>query len=122
MFAIFICRLYLATSCWTIRINAKLNKKFRLFMLHKTPTGADLMLLPFLTLIEFVRDVIRVVTLRVRLTANLSVGHTILRLLISGYLLLTWIFTVIMFVFELIVAVVQSFVFSLLSSVYISEV
>jgi F0F1-type ATP synthase membrane subunit a len=37
-------------------------------------------------------------------------------------LLLTWIFTVIMFVFELIVAVVQSFVFSLLSSVYISEV
>lgn len=88
---------------------------------HFTPQGTPAWLLPLIVLIEVVRQLIRPITLRVRLAANLTAGHLILSLLAS----LTptqRIFTQApLLLLELLVALVQPFVFCMLLFLYFSE-
>ena len=50
------------------------------FLAHLVPTGTPYVLIPFIVLIELVRNVIRPVTLSVRLAANLVAGHLLITL------------------------------------------
>ena len=98
------------------------------------PAGVPLPLWPLLITIELISYVIRVVSLSVRLFANMMAGHTLLAVLAGfGWTMATsgvFLFLVhplpILVVFvlvglELAVACIQAFVFALLSCIYISD-
>jgi F-type H+-transporting ATPase subunit a len=96
------------------------------------PPGAPLWLRPLLAVIEFFTTiVIRPITLSLRLAANFLAGHFLLAvaflgtiaLLDSGWLAilapLTFAMSIILVGFEIFVAVLQAFIFSILTSSYI---
>lgn len=96
---------------------------------HFVPLRTPVALIPLIVVIEFIRRVIRPLTLAVRLAANIIAGHLLLALLrekivgelniISRIILLA---LLLLTVLELGVRVIQSYVFSLLSTLYVNEV
>ena len=96
------------------------------------PGGVPLGFVPFLVIIETLSYMIRAVSLGVRLAANISAGHLLFailsgfafNLLLNGFYLLG-IFPVVIMVFitllELMVAVIQAYVFSLLTTIYLGD-
>jgi F-type H+-transporting ATPase subunit a len=96
---------------------------------HLVPLRTPLPLIPFLVLIERLRNVIRPVTLAIRLTANMTAGHLLITLLgsassINRLLIIQLLIIVVMIlllILEISVALIQSYVFILLSSLYIVE-
>nr|YP_009673466.1 ATP synthase F0 subunit 6 [Neocaridina davidi koreana]QDF42985.1 ATP synthase F0 subunit 6 [Neocaridina davidi koreana] len=96
---------------------------------HLVPLGTPGALMPFMVLIETVSNVIRPGTLAVRLAANMIAGHLLLTLLgntgpsLSLSLLSILIFSqILLLLLESAVAIIQSYVFAVLSSLYASEV
>lgn len=92
------------------------------------PPGTPGWLAPFMIPIELFSQFVRPITLSVRLFLNMTAGHTViavlLGLVITGGLLLGWMplgFTVAIYLLELMVAFIQAFVFTVLSTVYIGE-
>jgi len=96
---------------------------------HIVPLGTPGVLMPFIVLIETVRNIIRPGTLAVRLAANMIAGHLLLVLLGSqavgsGVVTLLIILgvQVTLLVLEGAVAVIQSYVFAVLATLYSREV
>lgn len=96
---------------------------------HLVPLGTPGILIPFMVLIETIRNVIRPGTLAVRLAANIIAGHLLLVLLgnqgpsISSTLLSFLLVTqVLLLTLERAVAVIQSYVFAVLATLYSREV
>nr|URX54140.1 ATP synthase F0 subunit 6 [Glyptotermes sp. 15 AB-2022a] len=96
---------------------------------HLVPQGTPAALMPFMVCIETISNIIRPGTLAVRLTANMIAGHLLLTLLgnngptISNSLL--WVLItiqILLLILESAVAVIQSYVFAVLSTLYSSEV
>lgn len=98
------------------------------------PAGSPMVLAPFLVLIEFVSHTAKAISLGVRLAANITAGHLLFSILSGftwtmflhgGLLTLASIFpfgiVVFITVLEMAVAVIQAYVFVLLTSIYISE-
>nr|AFQ62401.1 ATP synthase F0 subunit 6 [Abraeinae sp. MJTNT-2012] len=96
---------------------------------HLVPQGTPSILMPFMVCIETISNIIRPGTLAVRLAANMIAGHLLmtlmgntgssmslimLNLLIMGQLMLL--------ILESAVAIIQSYVFAVLSTLYSSEV
>nr|UYL25730.1 ATP synthase F0 subunit 6 [Stomphastis sp.]UYL25743.1 ATP synthase F0 subunit 6 [Stomphastis sp.]UYL25756.1 ATP synthase F0 subunit 6 [Stomphastis sp.]UYL25769.1 ATP synthase F0 subunit 6 [Stomphastis sp.]UYL25782.1 ATP synthase F0 subunit 6 [Stomphastis sp.] len=95
---------------------------------HLIPQGTPAILMPFMVLIETISNIIRPGTLAVRLTANMIAGHLLLTLLSgTGVMIPTsMIYFLIMIQFLLLtlesaVAIIQSYVISILSTLYSSE-
>lgn len=85
--------------------------------------------MPFIVLIELVRNVIRPLTLSVRLAANLVAGHLLMTLIRSpapsvhtALLLILIRGLVILIVLERAVAFIQAYVFRILRTLYLREV
>nr|YP_010620958.1 ATP synthase F0 subunit 6 [Hebardina concinna]WAX39302.1 ATP synthase F0 subunit 6 [Hebardina concinna] len=96
---------------------------------HLVPQGTPPVLMPFMVCIETISNMIRPGTLAVRLAANMIAGHLLLTLLgntgpsLSYSLLTLLIMTQIaLLVLESAVAIIQSYVFAVLSTLYSSEV
>nr|URH16960.1 ATP synthase F0 subunit 6 [Verrucositermes tuberosus] len=96
---------------------------------HLVPQGTPTMLMPFMVIIETISNLIRPGTLAVRLTANMIAGHLLLTLLGNNgphmsHTLLTVLITaqILLLILEAAVAVIQSYVFAILSTLYSSEV
>lgn len=96
---------------------------------HLVPQGTPAILIPFIVCIETIRNIIRPGTLAVRLTANIIAGHLLLTLLgntgpsISTILLTLLLITQIaLLVLESAVAIIQSYVFAVLRTLYSREV
>nr|QLY90023.1 ATP synthase F0 subunit 6 [Phaonia perdita] len=96
---------------------------------HLVPQGTPFVLMPFMVCIETISNIIRPGTLAVRLTANMIAGHLLLTLLgntgptMPSLLLTLLIITQIMLlILESAVAMIQSYVFAILSTLYSSEV
>lgn len=96
---------------------------------HLVPQGAPSILLPFLVIIETTRNIIRPRTLAIRLTANIIAGHLLVTLLgnsgpnINIYTLnILIIAQILLLILELAVSVIQSYVFSILTTLYSREV
>nr|QZI85397.1 ATP synthase F0 subunit 6 [Limnophyes minimus] len=96
---------------------------------HLVPQGTPSVLMPFMVCIETISNVIRPGTLAVRLTANMIAGHLLLTLMgntgnsLSSILLSLLIFgQIALLVLESAVAIIQSYVFAILSTLYSSEV
>jgi len=84
------------------------------------PQNSPWYLAPFLRIIELVRISVRPVTLCFRLLANISAGHILLALICKIPMSL-WVLGTLFGLLELMVAVVQSFVFLILINVYVEE-
>nr|ARH53978.1 ATP synthase F0 subunit 6 [Pantoxystus rubricollis] len=96
---------------------------------HLVPQGAPNVLLPFLVLIESISNIIRPGTLAIRLTANMIAGHLLMTLMgNSGSLLPYSLLTILIFaqmlllILESSVTIIQAYVFSILSTLYSSEI
>nr|YP_009654853.1 ATP synthase F0 subunit 6 [Plautia fimbriata]YP_010714145.1 ATP synthase F0 subunit 6 [Plautia stali]QCI09429.1 ATP synthase F0 subunit 6 [Plautia fimbriata]WDD39708.1 ATP synthase F0 subunit 6 [Plautia stali] len=96
---------------------------------HLVPNGTPAALMPFMVMIETISNIIRPGSLGVRLTANMIAGHLLMSLLgnksidISNNLLVFIVIVQIMLMmFEAAVAVIQAYVFSVLTTLYSSEV
>nr|YP_009935687.1 ATP synthase F0 subunit 6 [Macrosoma conifera]QNS38630.1 ATP synthase F0 subunit 6 [Macrosoma conifera] len=97
--------------------------------IHMIPQGTPSILMPFMVLIETISNIIRPMTLAVRLTANMIAGHLLLTLLSStsnnmlNYMIIILIIVqILLLILESAVAVIQSYVISILSTLYSSEV
>nr|YP_009241023.1 ATP synthase F0 subunit 6 [Shijimiaeoides divina]AMK46122.1 ATP synthase F0 subunit 6 [Shijimiaeoides divina] len=97
--------------------------------IHLIPQGTPSILMPFMVLIETISNIIRPMTLAVRLTANMIAGHLLLTLLssssnnLSNYLLIMLIIIqILLLMLESAVAIIQSYVISILSTLYSSEI
>ena len=96
---------------------------------HLVPIGTPYPLMPFIVIIEVIRAIIRPGALRVRLAANMVAGHLLLSLLRGQakslrLLLLTSVFfsLILLLILETAVALIQSYVFRVLTSLYIQEI
>nr|YP_009671909.1 ATP synthase F0 subunit 6 [Polycheles baccatus]QCX31769.1 ATP synthase F0 subunit 6 [Polycheles baccatus] len=96
---------------------------------HLVPQGTPSFLMPLMVLIETISNLIRPGTLAVRLAANMIAGHLILTLLsqtgstLTLSLLMFLLFSqILLLILEAAVAIIQSYVFSTLSTLYASEI
>nr|WEG23141.1 ATP synthase F0 subunit 6 [Bithia sp. 1 HNL-2023a] len=97
--------------------------------IHLVPQGTPTILMPFMVCIETISNIIRPGTLAIRLTANMIAGHLLMTLLgntghsMSMMMLNLLIITqIILLTLESAVAIIQSYVFTVLSTLYSSEV
>ena len=102
------------------------------------PSGLPIVMVPVIWLLEVISTVIRLLTLAVRLYGNMFAGHMVLGIfalatsvfltvgiqsmdVVSGVLSVPWfLLLVFMYALETLVAFLQAYVFTTLSSVYIS--
>nr|YP_009428573.1 ATP synthase F0 subunit 6 [Helicoverpa assulta]ALF04078.1 ATP synthase F0 subunit 6 [Helicoverpa assulta]AON77820.1 ATP synthase F0 subunit 6 [Helicoverpa assulta]AZL93671.1 ATP synthase F0 subunit 6 [Helicoverpa assulta]AZL93684.1 ATP synthase F0 subunit 6 [Helicoverpa assulta]UNP54422.1 ATP synthase F0 subunit 6 [Helicoverpa assulta] len=105
-----------------------LNNSQHMFI-HMIPQGTPSILMPFMVLIETISNIIRPGTLAVRLTANMIAGHLLMTLLsnngcnMSSYFIMILILIqILLLILESAVAVIQSYVIAILSTLYSSEV
>jgi len=96
---------------------------------HLVPQGTPSVLIPFIVLIETIRNIIRPGTLAVRLSANIIAGHLLLTLLgntgnsISSFIISILILTQLLLLsLESAVAIIQSYVFTILRTLYSREI
>lgn len=121
--------LSMALTIWLIFIlYGWINNTNHMFA-HLVPLGTPIILIPFMVLIESIRNVIRPITLSVRLAANLTAGHLLLILLgesiVNNRILIVITVTAAQFALitlEAAVAVIQAYVFATLSTLYAREV
>nr|YP_010585904.1 ATP synthase F0 subunit 6 [Glossosoma caudatum]UZZ43627.1 ATP synthase F0 subunit 6 [Glossosoma caudatum] len=119
----------LALTAWlAFMIYGWLNNTQHMFS-HLVPQGTPAVLMPFMVLIETISNLIRPGTLAIRLAANMIAGHLLLTLLssvgtsLSSYLIIfLMIVQIALLTLEAAVAMIQSYVFSVLSTLYSSEV
>nr|YP_009123711.1 ATP synthase F0 subunit 6 [Lepas anserifera]AJN90585.1 ATP synthase F0 subunit 6 [Lepas anserifera] len=121
--------LSLALTLWlSFMIYGWVNNTKHMFA-HLVPLGTPVVLMPFMVLIETVSNIIRPITLSVRLAANLTAGHLLLILLGesmvgSGPMVVLGVTMaqLALMTLEGAVAVIQSYVFATLTTLYASEV
>lgn len=103
---------------------------FSLFL----PEGTPIFVAPLVAAIEFVSFLSRPFTLAIRLFANMTAGHVLLKVF-GGFVVLLGSFEAVPYVFglvpltvnialsalELLIAVVQAYVFALLASIYLND-
>lgn len=121
----------LALLIWGSLILSGVLNNPKAIIAHLTPSGSPLALASFLVLIELVRIIIRPITLTVRLVANISAGHIVLSLianclrsLLRRGIIPTFVTSLIILgyvLFEVLVRVIQAYIFVLLIRLYASE-
>ena len=96
---------------------------------HALPLGTPTPLMVFIVCIELIRNIIRPITLRVRLRANIIAGHLLLCLLGSTMIALRglafmggMVLPLALCLLEMAVAVIQGYVFITLGILYFNEV
>jgi len=108
-----------ALSLWLARVTIFFVKPMSTSSL--LPANTPWYLIPFLSLVEIISIIVRPITLCFRLLANISAGHIILRLICKIPLLGTLSVGVLFGILEVIVSLVQAFVFFILITVYLEE-
>lgn len=104
---------------------------FSLFL----PRGVPLFIVPLLITIEFLSYIVKVFTLSIRLFANMTSGHTLLKIiagfswtmlsaggLLSFFHIIPLIILLALIGLELAIAILQAYVFTLLSCIYLNDV
>lgn len=109
--------LSLALSLWLSRMLILFRKP--MFISSVLPLNSPWYLVSFLRLVEVIRIFMRPFTLCFRLLANIRAGHILLSLITK--IKIVWVLGTLFGLLELMVCVVQAFVFIMLVSVYIEE-
>jgi len=91
------------------------------------PEGVPMVVLPLIVVIELLSYLIRPVSLSVRLFANMLAGHTMMKVF-AGFVIALGIAGVAPFIvmvgltaFEILVAVLQAFIFTVLTCIYLND-
>nr|AGI97877.1 ATP synthase F0 subunit 6 [Zelkovaphis persimilis] len=114
--------LTLALPFWLFFIIMSIIKNLKNFIIHLIPLNTPILLAPLMAIIETMSIFIRPMSLSIRLTANLIAGHLLMTLLNFNSMMFIIIFIqMFLMMFELCVALIQSYVFSILTSLYSSE-
>lgn len=129
-----ICTFFLSLqTILTIQLQSFIQLKIAAFN-HFIPSGTPLILAPFIISIELISNLSRIISLAVRLFANITSGHALLKIL-AGFGLITLnlgasqklliilpqIIIVVITFLELLIAGLQTYVFLTLILIYISE-
>lgn len=121
--------LRIALPLWTSVIIYGWFKNYTHIIAHLVPQGTPKILIPFIVCIESIRNIIRPITLSIRLSANIIAGHLLLTLLGSigpnanEIILIILISSqLILITLESAVAIIQSYVFTILRTLYSREV
>nr|UJG45427.1 ATP synthase F0 subunit 6 [Agrypnia pagetana] len=121
--------LTLALPLWlTFMLYGWINNTQHMFI-HLVPQGTPSMLMSFMVIIETISNIIRPGTLAVRLMANMIAGHLLITLLSSMNLnvssmisMILIMIMILLLMLEAAVSVIQAYVFTILSTLYSSEV
>jgi len=120
--------LSLSLPLWVGSMLISIVYQYNNLLAHLVPTGTPRFLMPVIVLIETVSNIIRPATLAIRLAANIVAGHLLLTLLGSQgplvsftVLIALFIRLVLLLLLEVAVACIQSYVFTILSSLYLNE-
>merc|ERR1711944_326011 len=120
--------LVLALPIWLGTIIFSIIFQYNNLLAHVVPTGTPAFLMPIIVIIETVRNIIRPITLSIRLAANMVAGHLLLTLLGSQgtsvriiIIIILIIRLILLLILEIAVACIQSYVFIILSSLYLNE-
>nr|WIL10228.1 ATP synthase F0 subunit 6 [Stenocladius sp. 2 XYG-2023a] len=121
--------LTLSLTLWiTLMVYGWINNTINM-LAHLVPQGTPSVLMPFMVCIETISNIIRPLTLSVRLTSNMIAGHMLMNLMgttstkISNFMLsIMIIIQLMLLMLEFMVSLIQSYVFSMLSTLYSSEV
>nr|APX39485.1 ATP synthase F0 subunit 6 [Neocrepidodera transversa] len=121
--------LSLALPLWvSFMIYGWLNNTIHM-LAHLVPQGTPAILMPFMVCIETISNMIRPGTLAIRLSANMIAGHLLITLLGNTGPNLTIIMInilimvqILLLVLETAVSMIQAYVFTVLSTLYSSEV
>nr|YP_010560297.1 ATP synthase F0 subunit 6 [Dryocosmus liui]UEE83317.1 ATP synthase F0 subunit 6 [Dryocosmus liui] len=104
-----------------------IKNSFHMFI-HLTPQGTPYILMPFMVMIESISNMIRPLTLAIRLSANIIAGHLLMTLISQSSNILSMSLIMLMIliqsllvILEIAVSFIQAYVFSILSSLYSSE-
>jgi len=120
-----------------INLRAVIDKQFGFFSLF-LPSGAPIVIAPFLVVIELISYIARVFSLAIRLFANMMAGHTLLKILIGFSFIIaiqnlnsTWPLLFVAFIpfllvfiitfLEVAIALLQGYVFTVLMCLYIKD-
>jgi F-type H+-transporting ATPase subunit a len=97
------------------------------FFAHFIPEGLPLWIAPIVFVIELISFLSRPISLSIRLAANMMAGHTLLKV-IAGFVIPLGIFglapvafLVLLTGFEIFIAILQAYIFTLLTCIYLSE-
>jgi len=118
----------LAAMLFVIVVIAAFIKHGFKFLSIFLPSGTPLWLAPLLIVIELFAYLMRPVSLSIRLAANMTAGHTMLKV-IAGFIVplgylggwLPLLFLVLLTGFEIFVAILQAYIFTMLACVYLSD-
>lgn len=121
--------LSLALPLWiTLMLFGWLNNTIHI-LAHLVPQGTPPVLIPFIVLIETIRNLIRPITLAIRLSANIIAGHLLITLLgNTGPIIrsltvnILIIVQIALLILESAVSIIQSYVFAVLATLYSREV
>jgi len=120
--------LVLALPIWLGTILFSIIFQYNRLLAHLVPLGTPSFLIPVIVIIETVRNIIRPITLSIRLAANIVAGHLLLTLLGSQgsgisiiIIIILIIRLILLLILEIAVACIQSYVFTILSSLYLNE-
>lgn len=104
-------------------------KNFNHIFTHLVPQGTPVALIFFIVLIETIRNIIRSGTLSVRLSANIIAGHLLITLISNNgsrliFFILIFILLIqnLLIILEIAVSIIQAYVFTVLSTLYRTEV
>nr|YP_006665900.1 ATP synthase F0 subunit 6 [Mengenilla moldrzyki]AFC35463.1 ATP synthase F0 subunit 6 [Mengenilla moldrzyki] len=97
--------------------------------LHLSPSGTPFILMPMMIIIETLSNLIRPLTLMIRLSANMISGHILLSFISNINTMSNWIIMIsliniqfIYLILEFSVSLIQAYVFSILSTLYFHEI
>ena len=97
------------------------------FIAHFLPAGTPWWMAPLMYFIELFSYIARPVSLSVRLAANMMAGHTMLKV-IAGFAtmmgaaaIVPLLFLVVLTGFEIFIAILQAYIFTVLTCVYLNE-
>nr|AHA52516.1 ATP synthase F0 subunit 6 [Eumacrocentrus sp. QL-2013] len=102
-------------------------KNMQFMFSHLVPVGTPFGLMFFMVMIETLSNIIRPLTLSIRLTANMIAGHLLLTLLSSftyNLLIIYLVFLMLqmlLLILEIAVSMIQSYVFVILMILYLKE-
>ena len=90
------------------------------------PSGTPIWLMPLMIIIELVSYLARPISLSIRLAANMLAGHLLLKI-IAGFVMIGFLgvfpfaFLVIFTGFEIFIACLQAYIFTLLACIYLND-
>nr|YP_009467155.1 ATP synthase F0 subunit 6 [Phatnoma laciniatum]ARB50160.1 ATP synthase F0 subunit 6 [Phatnoma laciniatum] len=119
--------LSMALPLWITLMLFGWYNKTKMMLIHTVPTGTPTLLMPFMSIIETVSNMIRPVSLSVRLTANMMAGHLLMTLIeikmnLNMMNFMNFPLQMLLLIYEMAISTIQAYVFMTLFTLYTKEV